>query len=76
MQYQSADEWREEAMQRPDGVDTSESDKRRELARNYQMQQDNAPDADVLVDQELYILGKMDIEEYQEYLVFKHSPAT
>jgi len=30
-------------------------------------------DADTLADQEIYIQGKMTHEEYQKYLLFKHS---
>ena len=29
------------------------------------------PDAEALADQELYIQGRMDLEEYRDYLLFR-----
>lgn len=72
MKYRNADEWRTAAMRRPDGVDGTEIEKRREIARRHHIAEGLSPDADTLADQELYIRGKMDIEEYQEYLLYKH----
>jgi len=59
-------------MQRQDGIDKRESEKRR-LQADAHNQQHDINDPDVLSDQLLYILGKMDMEEYQAYLLFKHS---
>lgn len=73
MKYSSADEWRAAAMQRPDGVDASEMERRMQIARQHQIAGGVVPDDDTQADQELYIRGKMDIEEYQNYLLFKHT---
>lgn len=72
MQYRNADEWRAAAMQRPDGVDADEVARRREIARGHYAKTGGEPDADTWADHELYIHGKMDLEEYQAYLLFKH----
>ncbi|ATX78536.1 hypothetical protein Ga0123461_0083 [Mariprofundus aestuarium] len=70
--FDTAEQWREEAMRRPDGVDYAESEKRRAQADAHnKLHSISSPD--VLIDQQLYILGKMDMEEYQSYLLFKHS---
>ncbi|NWF38866.1 hypothetical protein F3F96_06925 [Mariprofundus sp. NF] len=71
-QYHSDKAWRESAMQRQNGVDRLESEKRRIQADSHNQQHDIS-DPEVLHDQQLYILGKMDMEEYQAYLLFKHS---
>lgn len=69
--FESADAWRQAAMARPDGVTAEEASQRRQLAELHNST--NAiSDPDTLLDQQLYILGKMDLEEYQAYLVFKH----
>ncbi|MFC1542720.1 hypothetical protein ACFL4M_02405 [Pseudomonadota bacterium] len=75
MDYKTADEWREAAMKRVNGVDENESARRREMVQLHQLQSGAEPDADTLADYELHILGKMDIKEYQDYLFFKHSKA-
>ena len=59
-------------MQRPSGIDTKESNQRRAVSDAYNKQQ-NTSNPDTLADQQLYIRGKMNIEEYQNYLLFKHS---
>ncbi len=59
-------------MQRSTVIDAAESAHRADIAHAHNQQQ-GISDADTLADQQLYILGKMDIEEYQEYLLFKHS---
>jgi len=69
--YPTPAAWREAAMARPNGVDELESARRRSIARRHYAG-DGEPDADTLADHELYILGKMTLDEYQEYLVFKH----
>lgn len=73
--FASPDEWRFEAMQRISDIDAAESEKRRSLADAHNREHGIA-DTDMLADQELFILGKMDIEEYQEYLLFKYSKET
>lgn len=72
MAYETAEEWRDEAMQRPDGVEAEESERRRQMVQAHHAAEGTEPDAETLADYELYILGKMDAEEYQQYLVFKH----
>lgn len=59
-------------MQRPTTIDAAECQRRRKVADRHNRREGIA-DADTLADQQLYILGKMDIEEYQEYLLLKHS---
>ena len=73
MDYKTADEWRQAAMDRPNGVDKDESESRREMLRQHQLQQGVSASSDSLADYELYIQGKMGIDEYQSYLLFKHS---
>lgn len=70
-EYPTAAAWREAAMARPNGVDDLEIARRRTLARQHYAGE-GKPDADTLADHELYILGKMTMDEYQEYLVFKY----
>lgn len=74
MKYETAEQWRREAMRRSDGVDAEESGRRREKVAAYHRAEGTEPDTDRLADYELYIRGKMDIDEYQQYLVFKHRP--
>ncbi|MDX8395167.1 MAG: hypothetical protein R8K22_01995 [Mariprofundaceae bacterium] len=70
--YSNADDWRNDAMQRPSLCDANESARRKTLA-NAHNKKEGMSDAKVLADQELYIQGKMDVDEYQNYLLFKHS---
>jgi hypothetical protein len=72
MKYETAEQWREEAMQRPDGVEAEESESRRQMVQAHHVAEGTEPDAETLADYELYILGKMGLEEYQDYLFFKH----
>ncbi len=72
VKYTTAEAWRDEAMQRANGVDEAESERRREMVRQHQLREGVQADTDMLSDYELYILGKMDIEEYEKYLLFKH----
>ena len=74
MKYETADQWRDEAMQRSDGGDAEESERRRQTVRTHHVDEGTEPDAETLADYELYILGKMDVDEYQQYLLFKHGP--
>jgi len=69
--YPDADSWRDAAMQRPASIEASESEQRAELARTHNRSR-QITDPDTLRDQQLYIQGKMDLEEYQNYLLFKH----
>ena len=70
MPYATPEAWREAALARPVGVDAAEQRRRREIAaahhRRYGM-----PDAQALADQEFYIQGRMDLDEYRDYLLFK-----
>jgi len=70
--FDNADEWRNAAMQRTSRCDAAESERRKLLAEGHN-QKENMCDPDVLADQKLYIQGKMDVDEYQNYLLFKHS---
>ncbi len=75
MKYRTAVEWREAAMKRENGVDADEIKQRRVRVQQHQLQEGVVADADALADYELYILGKMEMQEYQDYLYFKHSEA-
>ncbi len=70
--YKTADAWRDDAMQRKNGVSEAESVQRRKQAQAH-YKHEGMPDADTCADHELFILGKMDIQEYEQYLLFKHS---
>ncbi|OIO71196.1 MAG: hypothetical protein AUJ57_07375 [Zetaproteobacteria bacterium CG1_02_53_45] len=70
--YANADEWRASAMARADCVSQQEAEIRQNAAELHNRQND-VSDPDTLLDQKLYILGKMDITEYQRYLLFKHA---
>ncbi len=70
--YTSANAWRKAAMNRASGIDDAESCQRREIADAHNLKA-GINDADTLADQEIYIQGKMTPEEYQKYLLFKHS---
>ena len=72
--YENAHQWREAAMSRKGGVSEEESEYRRKMVRAHHLAEGTEPDADTLADYELYILGKMDVDEYQQYLLFKHRP--
>lgn len=72
MRYESAEQWREEAMRRDNGVDAAESQRRREMVAAHHEGEGTRPDADRMADYELYILGKMELDEYEQYLLFKH----
>ncbi len=60
-------------MARENGVSVAESKRRRMLAEAHYAKEGMQPSADTLADHELYILGKMDIQEYEQYLLLKHS---
>ena len=70
--YPNAAAWYTAAMQRPSLCDADESRQRQSLADAHN-QQNKICDPNVLADQELYIQGKMDKDEYQDYLLFKHA---
>ena len=76
MKYSTADEWRAEAMRRESNISESEITQRRTQALRHYQQEEVMPDADTLADHELFILGKMDMSEYEQYLLLKHSPKT
>jgi len=73
MAYKTAQAWKEAAMQRPQGVDDAEAGRREAQARKHVLQEGKQPVGDVWEDYMLYIMGKMDLEEYQAYLLFKYS---
>ncbi|MDX8388211.1 MAG: hypothetical protein R8M46_06730 [Ghiorsea sp.] len=73
MKYTNAEEWRDEAMQREGIVAEAEIQQRRHQAEKHYKQEAEQPDTDTLADHELYILGKMELAEYEQYLLFKHS---
>jgi len=72
VRYINADAWRKAAMQRESAIDDAESCRRRENATAHNLKE-SISDANTLADQEIYIQGKMSHEEYQHYLLFKHS---
>ena len=76
LKYATADEWRAEAMQRVSSISESEIIQRRTQASRHYQQEEVMPNADTLADHELFILGKMDLSEYEQYLLLKHSPKT
>jgi len=67
-------QWRKKAMQRESNISTEEMRKRRARAERFYTEQGITPSADTLADHELYIQGKMSLEEYQQYLISKHAP--
>jgi len=73
MSYANAEAWWYAAMQRESTVSANEEQTRRKIAHAHN-QLNNIHNPDALADQELYILGKMDLQEYEAYLLFKHSP--
>ena len=73
MDYTTADEWRQAAMLRESAIsEVVQQERRAKAAQHYAAGQ--KPDSDTLADHELYILGKMEMDEYEQYLLFKHSP--
>lgn len=73
--YLNAAVWHAAAMQRSSLCDANKSRQRQTLADAHN-QQNNIRDSNTLADQQLYIQGKMDKDEYQDYLLFKHSKQT
>ena len=71
-QYSNPSEWREVALLRSSRICDDEINQRRVVADAHNRKH-SITDADTLADQQLYILGKMDLQEYQDYLLFKHS---
>jgi len=72
--YAHANQWREAAISRPQTIPAAISMQRQQAADQHNRQA-GISDADVLKDQQLYILGKMELDEYQDYLLFKHRQA-
>ncbi len=68
------DQWRKQAMQRASQISPDEMLRRRAQAERFYREQGITPDADTLADHELFIQGKMTLEEYQRYLTIKHAP--
>ena len=73
MAYKTAQAWKTAAMQRPQGVDDGEMARREGQARKHVLQEGKEPNGDIWEDYMLYIMGKMDLQEYQAYLLLKHS---
>ena len=72
LKYETAEQWRNAAMERENSVDAEESMRRRAMVEVHHRSEGTVPDEDKMADYELYILGKMHAEEYQQYLLFKH----
>jgi hypothetical protein len=70
MPFARPEDWRAAAMQRPVTIDDGEVRRRRAIAEDHHRRH-GMPDADTLADQELFILGKMELDEYRDYLIFK-----
>jgi len=73
VKYTDAKVWRDDAMQRENGVSEDESVQRRLMAEKHYKIEGVLPNTDIAADHELFILGKMDKTEYEQYLLFKHS---
>jgi len=71
--YLNAAAWHAAGMQRPSLCCDAAETKQRQALANAHNRQENITDPDTLADQQLYIQGKMDKDEYQDYLLFKHS---
>ncbi|NWF35443.1 hypothetical protein [Mariprofundus sp. KV] len=72
--YANADQWRAAAMARSLTIPAEISEQRQQAAACHNIQE-GVTDSDTLLDQQLYIRGKMELDEYQEYLLFKHGQA-
>lgn len=72
-QYSTPNEWRDAAMLRPSLSDEEIGKKRRAFAsiRGSSKLEGFNPDTEDLLDDELHLQGKMDANEYVEYLIFK-----
>jgi len=70
MQADEIQSWYTQAMARPGSIDRAEIELRKATAAAFNRQH-GIVDADRLADQELYIQGKMEIEEYSRYLACK-----
>jgi hypothetical protein len=70
MPYATPDAWRVAALARPVGVGAAEERQRRQTAEAHHRRH-GVPDAQALADQELYIQGRMDLDEYRDYLLFR-----
>ena len=71
--FETPEAWRKAAMLRKNGVDAPESERRRAMVNAHHAQEGTVPDVEQMADYELYIHGKMEVDEYQQYLLFKHS---
>ncbi len=63
-------------MLRESNISEADINQRRALAAKHYAAESVQPDAETLADHELYILGKMDMQEYEQYLLFKHHPGS
>jgi len=75
MEYETAQVWKRAALQRPQAVSDAEAERRKQLACDHVLQNGGKTSGDVWEDYMLYITGRMEKEEYQSYLLFKHSRA-
>jgi len=73
MKYKTAQAWKRAAMQRPQGVSDVEMVRRKQQACDHVLQNGGKASGDIWEDYMLYITGRMEEEEYQSYLLFKHS---
>ncbi|MDQ6988742.1 MAG: hypothetical protein Q9M19_02590 [Mariprofundaceae bacterium] len=72
MTYNTAKAWWDDAMLRESELSAAEVGQRRAKVDLFFEQAVDKPSADTLLDYELFILGKMDMAEYEQYLLFKH----
>ncbi len=63
-------------MLRESEISEAEITQRRALAAKHYAAENMMPDVEALADHDLYILGKMELVEYEQYLLFKHSSNT
>jgi len=72
--FASAEAWFEHAMRQPSRISRAESMRRAAIAAQHNARE-GIVDADTLADQQLYIQGKLTLQEYQQYLLLKHGGA-
>jgi len=72
--YESAQAWFDAAMGRPSLLDEAGVRQRQAIADAHNAC-NGITDPAILADQQLYVQGRMEIEEYERYLLFKYGKA-
>jgi len=73
MKYETALAWKKAAMHRDQCIGDKEVQRRKQMAKDHVIRNKKEASGDGWDDYMLYIMGKMELEEYQAYLLFKHS---